>query len=105
MKKYTLIHKNTNKVLGYLEVNDKGHAVFRLANGVSPLAWNAVGFMPVDPNTGTLEDQGKIYYSLHSRLPLKARMNSSAKSHRDILNYLRGNPLSVVTDSLSFVNC
>ena len=103
MSKYQLIHGETQQVLGYLEIGRQGKAVFTLADGISPDAWNSVGFLPVDPKTKTLEDQGFIYYSLQTRVPLKERLTTPSK--KKTAKYLSVKPLSVVTDSLSFVAC
>jgi hypothetical protein len=105
MKRYTLIHKDTNQTLGHLEVSNDDRIVFRLADSIDAATWNAVGFLPVDLQSRILDDQRVIYYSLYSRVPLKQRMKKDESSRRETLKFLRHNPLNVITDSLSFVTC
>ena len=103
---YALTNRRTKEVYGYLEIDEKGYAIFKLADGVDPRKWNRLGFLGVNVGTRQLENQAIIYRALYSRVPLKSRMSKKNETKRDIVQYisdaLKTNSLGVLTDPLAF---
>lgn len=104
--KYSLKNRHTNEVYGYLNIQDDGLAVFRLADGVDAAKWNTLGFLQVNLTTRQLADQGAIYASLYARLPLRERIKDKDTNKGAIMSRiarsLQTQSLGVLTDSLKF---